>query len=339
METWQTREIEIYTQKRLKEEFKSLGETKFGIYTTARDIVLSEIAPEIKATEPFLTDHGPTHIADVLDNVQALIGEDRKNLTSLELYCLILSVLFHDVGNIFDRIEHRKTAAKVFEYVWPYTERRLEEYRLLNEIIKAHCGITRNGSKDTIKNVEGVDQLEGKKIRLRQIAAIVRFADELAEGQHRTSLFVQEQFGLPPHSEIYHKYANITKIMIDRGNNRVALSYTICLKNTKGGLTDDKKNELRTLLDYVYKRIITLNQERQYAKFYSEYLPFDETSVSLNFQIGPYPDVLDLPRLYLNDLVVPGDTAKDIQEYDSTYGLDNIMSLIDEEFGNRCDND
>lgn len=339
METWQTREIETYTQKRLKTEFKSLGETKFGIYTTARAIVLSEIAPEIKATEPFLTDHGPTHIADVLDNVQSLLGEDIKKLNSLELYCLILSVLFHDVGNIFDRMEHRKTAAKVFEYVWPHTERRLEEYRLLNDIIQAHCGVTRSGSKDTIKNVESVDQLEGKKIRLRQIAAIVRFADELAEGQHRTSLFVQEQFGLPPDSEIYHKYANITKIMIDRGNNRVALSYTICLKNTKCGLTDDKKNELRTLLDYVYKRIIKLNQERQYAKFYSEYLPFNETSVSLNFQIGPYPDVLDLPRLYLYDLIVPGDTPKDIEEYDRKYSLDNIMSLIDEEFGNRCDND
>jgi hypothetical protein len=104
-------------------------------------------------------------------------------------------------------------------------------------------------------------------------------------------------------------------------------------------MTEGKKHELRTLLEYVYKRIIKLNQERQYAKFYSMYLPFNETSVSLNFQIGPYPDVLDLPRLYINDLVVPGDTPKYIHEYDGTYCLDNIINLIDEEFGNRCKND
>lgn len=337
METWQTREIETYTERKLKKEHKSLGETKFGIYTSARAIILSEIAPEIKATEPFLTDHGPTHIANVLDNVYALLGESIKDLTSLELYCLILSVLFHDVGNIFDRMEHRTTAAKVFKYVWPDSERRSEEYRLLNGIIKAHCGISQNGSKDTIKNVERVDQLEGKKIRLREIAAIVRFADELAEGQHRTSLFVLKQFGLPLDSEIYHEYAKITKILIDRGNSRVALSYTICLEHTTRAMSDVEKCKLRTLLDYVYKRIIKLNQERQYAKFYSKYLPFDETSVSLNFQIGPYPDVLDLPRLYINDLVVPGDTSKYIHEYDDTYNLDNIMNNIDKKIGDRCE--
>ena len=66
---------------------------------------------------------------------------------------------------------------------------------------------------------------------------------------------------------------------------------------------------------------------------------FKETSVSLNFQIGPYPDVLDLPRLNIDDLVIPGDPLKDISEYDKTYHLDNIMNLIENEFTDRCEND
>lgn len=339
METWQIRPIENLIEKRLKKEFKTFGETKYAIYTTARSKVLNNIAEHIVGTEPFLTDHGPRHIANVLDNVGTLLGDAIKKYSAMELYCLILSVLFHDIGNIFNRKEHRKTAAKVFDFVWPEMDNDnvLEECRLINNIIVAHSGVAMDGSKNTLRDVESIDQLAGQKIRLKELAAIVRFADELAEGSHRTSLFIQKEFGYPVDSEIHHRYSNITSIMIDRGNKRIALNYTIRIKNPLDEFDDNEKKRLTELLKYTYYRIIKLNQERQYSKFYCEYLPFKDTSISLNIQAGPYPDILNLPKLYLNDLVVPGDKGKDIYHYNESYRPENILDKIEKSLKDaRC---
>ena len=332
METWQIRSIENYIETRLKKEFKTFGETKYAIYTAARSKVLNNIAEHVVATEPFLTDHGPRHIANVLDNVEKLLGSAIKKYSSMELYCLILSVLFHDIGNIFDRKEHRKTAAKVFDFVWPAMDNDnvVEECRLINNIIVAHSGVAMDGSKNTLRDVESIDQLAGEKIRLKELAAIVRFADELAEGRHRTSLFIQKEFGYPVDSEIHHRYSNITSIMIDRGNKRIALNYTIRIKNSSAEFDANEKQQLTKLLEYTYYRIIKLNQERQYSKFYCEFLPYKDTSISLNIQVGPYPDVLNLPKLYLNDLIVPGDKGKDVHHYNDSYNPVNILNKIEE---------
>jgi hypothetical protein len=163
---WDTRNIErIAREKLITDLGETEGESKYGIYTSARAIVLRDIANEIRISEPFLTDHGPDHIANVLNNVEKLLGDDIQEFTGLELYCFIFSVLFHDVGNIYNRLEHQKTAAKVMSYIWPNKDQRIEEILVLNQVIKAHCGVAGDGTKDTLREVDGTDQLNGQPIR------------------------------------------------------------------------------------------------------------------------------------------------------------------------------
>jgi len=333
---WENQEIEKITQKQLIDQFGTSGESKFGIYTSTRDIVLKDIVRDIKIEEPFLTDHGADHIANVLDNAKKLLGDDIGEFTGLELYCLIFSILFHDVGNIFNRQKHQETAVKVMNCIWPKETQRPPIYLLLHQIIKAHCGVAGDKTNDTLKEIVEYDQLDNERIRLREIAAIVRFADELAEGPQRTSLFMQDKNRYPPENLIYHEYAKITGILIDRGNNRIALKYTFNLPDSKMQFTNDSKKKFKKLIEYTYKRIIKLDQERQYAKFYSSYLhPFKEVSVALNFLIGDYPENLGLTKLLLTDLVVPGQKQKDIHEYNSEYKIDAIMKKIEKQIPNN----
>jgi diphthamide synthase subunit DPH2 len=103
---WQTQDLETITKERLvKERGQSEGEEKYALYLAARKKLLEDVLEEIKATQPGLTDHGPRHVANVLQNAHQLLGDKVEALSATELYCLILSILFHDVG--IDVYTHR----------------------------------------------------------------------------------------------------------------------------------------------------------------------------------------------------------------------------------------
>src|SRR5438132_14415758 len=77
----------------------------FSIYQTTRNKLINNVLNEIKATEPSLSDHGPKHIANVLDNAYYLLADASilRCLDGIELYCLGMMVVFHDVGNLYGR--------------------------------------------------------------------------------------------------------------------------------------------------------------------------------------------------------------------------------------------
>ncbi len=330
---WELRKIEEITKKALVEERGVVqGEEKFAAYTMARKNLVEQVLPEIKAVQPQLTDHGPDHVANVLDNAEGLLGEDIHKFRGIELYCLILSILFHDAGNVFDRKEHQLNIAKIYDYIRPGPEPNKQEKYIVLKATEAHCCEAGDGSKDALRDLDDTTQLDRKPVSLRQIAAILRFADELAEGPQRTSIFMQRQHKYSSDSQIFHKYAKITNVSIDRGNERIALTYNIDVDiDEHSSLSNEKEEELRELLDFTYKRIIKLNQERQYTKHYCDFLsPFKKTTVAFNFWIDGQHNDLGLVQVSLTDLVVPGDTHKGFYEYDRSYELKNIVEKIRE---------
>ena len=103
---WVERPIEKATHEQLVSKLgNGEGEQRFGLYTTARKHLIEEILPQIRAVLPNLTDHSPEHVAHVLDNAGYLLNIEAEpaKLSPIELYSLILSILFHDVGNIRPR--------------------------------------------------------------------------------------------------------------------------------------------------------------------------------------------------------------------------------------------
>lgn len=328
---WKPTKLEEIAQKKLIKDYGQVkGEELFAAYILVRKGLVEEILPDIKAVLPELTDHGPEHVANVLDNAHSLLEKTVSKFSGTDLYCLLLSIAFHDSGNIFDREDHQRKISQIYDYVRHHPEANRQEKHIVLKAVEAHCGEASDGSKDTLKDLDEISHLDGKRVNLRRLAAVLRFADELSEGPQRTSRFMQKLYGYPADSEIHHKYASITELCIDRGNERIALTYNVSVETDAAcSLDTEKENNLRELLGYIFKRVTKLNQERQYAKHYCDFLsPFKKTTMALRFWIDSQPLDLELVKLTLTDLVVPGDIHKDLHEYDDSYAPDEIINRV-----------
>ena len=175
-------------------------------YLEARRFVIEEIAGLIPAAEPNLTDHSENHLADVMKRARALIGEDVCYFDPLELYLLCISILFHDVGNLHGRGNHQNKIADIYNACRHQDHRFNTERTAVLSIAGAHTGFTRDGSKDTLREVYSFS-FRAETIRGQQVAAVLRLADELAEGPHRTSGYLLNSGGYAPASQIFHRYA------------------------------------------------------------------------------------------------------------------------------------
>jgi len=335
--TWENTQLEKRMHDRLlsgEEISKSEGEELYSSYITARRKVCEEILPEIKAIEKNLTDHGPAHIKNVLNNMHSLLEKDYERISDIELYVLCLLALFHDVGNIHGRKGHydKKVIFQIYDYVRGGDPKYDVERNIVATIASTHSGKASDGSHDTIKQLTDTKTgFFGKGIDSRKLAAILRLADELAEGPQRTSNFMFLHHKYSSASMPFHRYAASKNVYIDRGNGRIALTYIIKLnhKDRDPDFLAQDLSDTRELLEYIYKRIIKLNQERLYNKFYCNILgAFSVLSVSIDFVIDGLPVDLGLKELIINDLQIPGEGHKQITEFDRAYEIGKIMKTL-----------
>lgn len=337
---WEILDFERLTKKALIRELnKTHGEERFSYYVLSRKNLLEQVLDEIKKIQPDMTDHGPKHVKNVLNNIQELLGEASKSLGGMELYILCLSALFHDVGNVFAREAHQKQIGQIYDYARPSLggNQDSEEKKVILDICKAHCGAGTDGSKNTLAFVTERSKIDRKAIRPNLLAPILRFADELAEGEQRTSHFMIKQHKYSPESQIFHKYADSVSVDIDRAHGRILLKYHITV-DLPGNATDDGSKShgpiisleaLGEFLEFVYIRIEKLNQERQYAKHYCPLLePFKETAASFNFWHKGREIPVDLSPVIFSDLVVPGDPRKSVVDSDNKYNPNDLITLL-----------
>jgi len=270
---------------------------------------------EIKAVEPKLSDHSDRHIRDVLEKAYSIIGlEEFQKFHEYEIYCLALMILFHDVGNIFGRKGHeaQEHIYAVYNHYRNGNNYRAER-RIITQGASAHGGTNASGSKDTLKELNNFDQnIESVPIRLQELSAILRFADELAEGKQRTCSFLLDA-GRYDDSEIYHQYADITSIAPDRSLGRISITYDIDIPLD---FTEEEKDKLKKLLRFTYIRAYKLDEERRYTKNYSNVLKaFKYVSVAYNFTRAGIPVKIDLEKIILEDRYpVPGESLEDVLE-------------------------
>ena len=87
----------------------------YAAYEGVRGKLVDDIYQQIQGSQPNLSDHGPEHIANVLNNVGYLLSDSHKEhgLSATDLYILAMGVLFHDVGNLFGRIDHHKKVGQI----------------------------------------------------------------------------------------------------------------------------------------------------------------------------------------------------------------------------------
>jgi hypothetical protein len=294
-------------------------------YLAARRYVIDEIVGHIPASEPDLTDHSEAHLADVMKQVCALLGPPNDSLSPHELYLLGVSILFHDVGNLHGRSEHHKKIADIYNAARKGEARFHTERNAVLAIAGAHTGSTKTGNKDTVKNVTTLS-FDGSRVKGQELAALLRFGDELAEGPHRTSAYLLNHHGYKPESVIFHKYAASVEYFIDRHEGRIALTYTFDLELVEDVLEVGNGVKLDDMLKFCYARLVKLDQERKYCKYYSSLLSvFKETSACFIFYYRGHKLDFDIEPIVISDIVLPGDHTKQIEE---RYPLYEISSLI-----------
>ncbi len=320
-----TKSFDDQLRKKILEDCKgNKGHELANAYDRAKLKLQREVYPEIRGSEPNLTDHGIDHVSNVQQNVIDLLSDEGiiTSLSGIEMYCLGMFILFHDVGNVFGREAHQYKVANVFDRIRGQNASLRREKTMVVRATRAHTGTARDGSRDTLKDLDDEkEHLGGQHVRLRELAAVLRFADELAEGPQRTSEFMQEEGLYDSESQQFHDYANITNILIERQNSRIVITYEI-------DVDVNRSDELRDFLSFIFKKIQKLNQERQYARYYSKLLePFKFTEVTFNFHCEGDILSIDLPPLKLTDtVVVPGDQTKEISAINPAYSIDTLVS-------------
>ena len=101
---WNELDLEKILHNKLTTRFdKSTAESIWSDYIQIRKEAIN-IAEQIKAKEPTLTDHGPKHLANVMENSYKLIKEKINVFTCGDLYFLCIIIMLHDVGNIEGQI-------------------------------------------------------------------------------------------------------------------------------------------------------------------------------------------------------------------------------------------
>ena len=343
---WQDRVLEKYIKSTLEKRLAEEGEKLWHVYLSTRTEFVDDVLPWIAKEAPDLTDHGQRHIEDVIDNAAILLGlsnehGDDSNIncdhgfTPFELFILLNGLLLHDVGNIFGRNKHNLKIGETWSRMKSWDLWLERERQLVISVGRAHSGKkSDNTPEDTIKTLDVHPQYFRKSpVHLAPIAAVIRFADELAEGPQRTSRFLIENKLIKENSQIYHQYAQITHPAIDRAKGRIALSFTISLNNPAYPTNPAKlEQHLCNLLNISYSRALKMNYERQYARHYAPVLmPFRETSISL--RIYNHGDILGptLDPVLLTDFCNSSENADLIEKIDASYAIHELAKNIIEE--------
>jgi hypothetical protein len=230
----------------------------------------------------YLTDHGPDHIRKLISRISDLLSAGDGDVTAYEAYLLLCAAQFHDVGNIFGRSQHEDKSWEIMEKNRSSLPPDSIERRLIHEIAKAHGG----DLKDKLSDLLRTDDVASQKVRPQLLAAILKFADELAEDSDRASRFTAEQ-DLLEGSQIFHEYAlALQNVSIDKESREVRFKFDLPVskatrtfkKGPPGRVSDEY------LLDEIFKRTMKAHFERMYCSRFMRPV-VDLTAVSVQIVV------------------------------------------------------
>lgn len=234
----------------------------------------------------YLNNHGKGHIRKVIDTTTELLRYfDRGFISPYEVFLLLCAIQIHDVGNLFGREDHTVTSREVLEdkgkpFIPDSTERRVIE-----NIARTHGG-NFNGDPDTISTLDPSNEFFNIKVRLRVLAALLRFGDELADDSSRGDREAISLGAIPEPCLIYHHYSqSLHTVKLSRDSEsgilevRLVFEFDTNLANKKF----PKGSKSKYLLDEIYDRTLKMERERRYCmRFLRPCISIDKISVSIN---------------------------------------------------------
>jgi hypothetical protein len=246
----------------------------------------------------YLNQHGLGHIEKIIEHINRILHffRDEDKLTPFEIFLLLCAIQFHDIGNYIGREHHEREVYKIIIENAESIIKDTPTKRLIGKIAQVHSGKI-NGDPDTItkSNLQISGRLLGKDVRECLLAALLRFADELADDTSRADIQALKENRIPVGSIIHHEYSNsLQSVKIDK--NRVNNTLFIQLDFFIDSITIFKKfikdNKKILLIDEIFNRSIKFEKERRYCmRFFSQYIHINEIKVRI--EIGAQYDLED----------------------------------------------
>ena len=223
-----------------------------------------------------LTDHGVQHISSVIRHAYEILV-DPMQLTGYEIFLLLISIHFHDLGNISGRLDHEKKIVDIIEEMGTLLPLDVAEKIFVTAIATAHGGYI-DGDKDTIRAINVDKQYDGVNIRCQLLAAILRFADEISDDLYRADF---KGIDVPEKNEVYIEYSrSLVPITI----NGETLKYTFYVQHELTQKKIRKGKEEVYLYDEILDRTTKCMRELEYCKKYAyNFIQLTTMDVTINF--------------------------------------------------------
>lgn len=254
---------------------------------------------------PYYTDHGEQHIQSVIRAASMLLGRYRADhhLPPLDIFLLLSAILWHDVGNVFERSKHAEIIAPMTEEIKNIGFSDPSVQRMVVEIAGAHT--RRDGLTGPRSSADCVLLSDATlTTNPQELAAILRFADEVSENRARVSEKMIPQVKVNrPESLVYWQFARcIAAARPDPARQRIVLTIEfprelateryICPEECLylGEASPLGHSPTIPLIDYIMYRLEKMNNERAYcAPLFSSYAKISSIEVRLSLMEGPLP--------------------------------------------------
>jgi len=241
----------------------------------------------------YLTDHGQKHIEKVIDRASKLAMTEQCQMTPYETYLLLVAIQLHDVGNIFGRLHHEEKIAEIVAQMGSLCGEDNVEKRWFMMIAQAHGGEI-NGDRDKIGRLPRNEAILGLPVRIQFLAAILRFADELAEDRTRAARFSLNTGIVPKENEAYHKYAQyLHSVMVDPDNREIGMSFYVPVNDVRKKFGKGRGGDVY-LLDEIFGRTVKTHVERMYcSRFLRPQIEIDTINVKIEICAQKFSEVLE----------------------------------------------
>jgi hypothetical protein len=259
----------------------------------------------------FLNDHGPEHIATVIRRASEILNAAECVITPYEGYLFLMAAHLHDTGNLFGRDRHEQGCREIMKRLGTRAGDDDLEKRLITNIAAAHGGRTPAGGKDTVGALDRPTlTLNGVEVRQQFLAALLRFADEIADDRTRASRFALAAGAIPDNSKLYHQYSQSLHSVIV-GEREVMLGFQIKEDVAKARfLKWDKGTRVNVetyLLDEIFNRTLKMHLERMYCmRFLRPHVRLDEIRVEIEVYDSEYLRQLDTISYRVVETGYPG---------------------------------
>jgi hypothetical protein len=260
----------------------------------------------------YLNNHGEGHVDCVIRRASELLLKADCQLTPYECYLLLCAIQFHDVGNVFGREGHEEKCKEIIESTCKQIIKDATERDTIIRIAMVHGGCHSN-DKDTIRWLRPSKKLFNHDVREQLLAAILRFADELADDSSRVP---RAEIGIgivPADSSIYHEYSRaLHSVVVQPHSIELGFQFLSPLVIKRF----PKAGEKRYLLDEIYDRTLKMERERRYCMRYMRpYISIDQVSAEIVIQSERNAIDQDRITYTLEEKGYPSEPSYDIKQF------------------------